>query len=125
MSASFRGPFTKEEQLKRGAKRKPRIVATRKQWAKIRAAKLEGMACAIVPCGLEAQELHHIVSRGQLGDDVADNCIGVCRRHHALITEREPGTLALLAECLTDAEEAYAAGKVGPGWRSRLFGIDA
>jgi 5-methylcytosine-specific restriction endonuclease McrA len=121
-------PFPKSRQLARGERRYRRNVASPKQWAAIRAEKLaECRICAVYGSQHFVQtaplELHHLVSRAQGGDDVADNLVCLCWDHHVLVTSRLVDTLALLAANLTDAEYAYIIGKLGEGGIERLFGV--
>jgi hypothetical protein len=75
--------------------------------------------------------LHHLVSRAQLGDDVAANLVPLCARCHERVTEHRPifigglmvDPLPLVAESLTDAEYAYCVGKLGESAMQRLFGV--
>lgn len=118
-------PFPKSRQLARGPKRPARIKATTQQWVKIRQAKLG--TCrgykATTDCEGRA-ELHHIVPRSWGGDDLADNIVPLCTRHHRDVTERRDRNLtSLLAWSLTDAEYSYCIGKLGEGALERLFGI--
>jgi len=120
-------PFPKSAQLARGERRPWRHRASRSDWRALRAAKLDGRVCRVCaaePCMVaRATELHHIVPRSQGGDDVADNLVGLCTSHHALVTVRTPHVLALLAASLTDAEYAYVVGKLGESGMERLFGV--
>jgi 5-methylcytosine-specific restriction endonuclease McrA len=119
-------PFPKAKQLARGERRYRRKVASPKQWAAIRADKLDNQPCRIMlddaPVA-PAEELHHLVPRSLGGDDVADNLVGLCRKHHRWVTEREQPVLGALGESLTEAERAYVIGKLGPGAMGRLFGV--
>lgn len=129
MSASFRGPFTKEMQVGAGRPRRyRRKIAGPKQWQAIVAEKGDRCRlCEAVSEHLHGQpvEYHHLVSRGsQLGDDVADNIVPVCRLHHHAVTARHEVALRLLAESLTDAEYAYCIDKLGEGAMERLFGVE-
>lgn len=124
--------YPKSKQLARGARRYRRKVASPKQWAAIRAAKLDGRICRLIEDEPDvafrgdvsaARELHHLVSRSLGGDDVADNLVGVCRPCHELIEARDVSTLTLLGTLLTEAERAYVVGKLGEGAMARLFGV--
>ena len=67
-------PYPKTKQLARGERRYRRKVASPKQWAAIRADKLG--KCRL--CGYpRSVQLHHLVSRAALGDDVADNLVSL------------------------------------------------
>jgi hypothetical protein len=71
----------------------------------------------------EPVEYHHLIPRAQGGDDDADNIVPLSREGHALVTVRDREALRRLAESLTDAEYAYAIGKLGEGALERLFGV--
>lgn len=68
-------------------------------------------------------ELHHIVSRSWLGDDIEDNIAPLHKLCHELVTRRSSAALQALADSLTDAEYAYVIGKLGEGALERLFGV--
>jgi predicted HNH restriction endonuclease len=120
-------PFPKAKQLARGERRYRRKVASPKQWAAIRAEKLGPCRVCCVsepsPYGPTGIQLHHLVSRAALGDDVAENLVPLCGECHDAITRRAPLEIRELAECLTDAEYAYVIGKLGEGAMERLFGV--
>ena len=115
-------PYPKSAQLARGERRYRRKVASPKQWAAIRAEKLDGRMCRVC-CNYRALELHHLVARAQGGDDVADNLVGLCRTCHVSVTQRYAPNLRVLAEYLTDGEYAYVIGKLGEDAMRRLFGV--
>lgn len=118
-------PFPKSAQLERGPKRPARIKASRARWVELRREKLGACRCygvGLGPC-LGRVELHHIVPRAQLGDDLAANLAPLCTSHHRCITERHEQHLLRFAECLTDAEYAYCIQKLGEGALERLFGV--
>lgn len=120
-------PYPKRSQLHRPARRPKRIVATKAQWAVIAAAKLGPCRVCCDPGHNGSQfgriQLHHLVPRSQLGDDVADNIAPVCLACHAAVTTRDSGALLAIASSLTDAEYAYCIGKLGEGAIERLFGV--
>lgn len=118
-------PYPKARQLARGERRYRRKVASPKQWAAIRAEKLTGCRLAATECVGKAYvcELHHLVSRSQGGDDVADNLVALCASCHHRVTGRHPAPLAALAASLSDSEYAYVVGKLGEGAMGRLFGV--
>lgn len=39
------------------------------------------IACRAVPCG----DAHHVSTRGARGNDVANNLLPICRKHHTMI----------------------------------------
>ena len=123
-------PYPKASQLARGERRYIRKVASPKRWQSLRAAKVEGRACRLCATygadrfpGDRAEHAHHLVPRSRGGDDVADNLVGLCWEHHALVEQRNAATLHLLARNLSDAEYAYVIGKLGEGGMERLFGV--
>lgn len=114
-------PYPKSQQLARGERRYRRKVASPKQWQAIRAAKLEGAKCRI--CVFPATELHHVVSRGALGDDVAANLVPLCRDCHRDVTARAPNIGAALLMTLTNAEYAYMIERGGEDYPERAYGV--
>jgi 5-methylcytosine-specific restriction endonuclease McrA len=111
----------------KGWRTRGRVVASPKKWEALRTAKLG--ECRV--CGGERQArngtltmgLHHLVFRSHGGDDVEDNLVPLHNVCHDEIHARNPESLQLLAESLTDAEYAYIIGKLGEGGMSRLFGV--
>lgn len=120
-------PYPKREQLHRPARRRARITATKAQWAEIAAAKLGPCRVCCDPGHNGSQfgriQLHHLVPRSQLGDDVADNIVPLCLPCHEQTTRRNPVDLAAIADSLTRAERAYIIRKLGSGAFGRLFGV--
>ncbi len=119
-------PFPKSSQLARGERRYRRKVASPKQWAAIRAAKLT--SCRVCdsrgPVAVRGLlELHHVIPRDRGGDDLADNLVCVCHHCHALITSGDRVAGALLVSALDDAEYAYAVEKGGEQVFERVYGI--
>lgn len=95
-----------------------RYVADRDGWAAIGAAK--GGACR--SCGGRGEEFHHLVPRGQRGDDVAPNLVPLCRACHRSLTEHLPGWEEVahrLREGLTPLELGYVKAKKGRAWLDR------
>lgn len=68
--------------------RRPRIVATPRQWREIKRKLFErcGGICEEViegvRCTREAVDAAHIIARSQGGDDMLSNLKGKCRVHH-------------------------------------------
>jgi len=120
-------PFPKSSQLARGERRYRRRVASPKQWQAIIAAKQGPCRMCFVVGGNghvhERIEFHHIVPRDLGGDDVVDNIIGLCAYCHGEVTRRRADALDCLARRLTEAERAYAIGKLGEGALERLYGV--
>ena len=124
-------PYSKAQQLARGERRYRRKVASPKQWQALRAEKLDGMLCRV--CDGYRQEdytytltmgLHHLIPRGQGGDDVADNLVplhNVC--HDDVHNRRDQDVIRNLLGSLSDAEYAYAVGKAGEDWAERIYGL--
>ena len=105
----------------RGWRKRGRKMATREEWAQLRAEKVR--ECRICETLVGPMELHHLVPRGMGGDDVAANLVPLCAACHDCVTRNVPAALADLAEALTDAEYAYVSGKMGEGAMQRLFGV--
>ena len=115
-------PYTKEAQLARGPKRYRRKVASPKQWQAIQAAKFA--PCRVCKGGKITLEFHHLIPRDWHGDDVGDNIIALCSGCHDGVELREPAHCRLMLTRLSDAEYAYAVGKVGEAWAERIYGIE-
>lgn len=121
-------PFPKSSQLARGERRYRRKVASPKQWAAIRAEKLDGQPCRICDDVRKGayeltRSLHHLVPRSMGGDDVADNLVATHNVCHDAVHRRDPVALQNVALTLTDGEYAYVVGKLGEGAMGRLFGV--
>lgn len=119
-------PHPKEAATRPGrVKRYRRKIAGPKQWQALVAEKAG--PCRIChwgwATGYGALEMHHLVSRAQRGDDVADNLIPLCAVHHLAVTTGDSAALQRVALTLTDAERAYIVGKLGEGGMERLFGV--
>jgi 5-methylcytosine-specific restriction endonuclease McrA len=129
MSGNEAKPYSKAQQLARGAKRYRRKVASAKQWQAICAAK--GGPCRV--CGTATTYLqawgassitfHHVIPRDLGGDDVKDNIVPLCFACHERVTARKPGSCLNLCASLTDAEYAYAVDKLGEGVFERVYGV--
>lgn len=115
-------PYPKVTQLRRGEKRRPRIRANRQEWNRIAAVKSK--ACRICNSDSPLVELHHLIPRSQLGDDVPDNIVSLCGDCHRGVHLREPAHCRLLLSRLSDDEYAYAVEKLGEGWAERVYGIE-
>jgi hypothetical protein len=70
-----------------------------------------------------ALPLHHLVSRQDHGDDLADNLVPLCRPCHDAITRRVPTIARLLLSRLSDAEYAYAVQRGGEDYFERAYGV--
>lgn len=68
---------------------------------------------------------HHLVPRGQRGDDVDDNLVRLCDPWepycHHLVTTNDPEALAALRRSLSPSEVAYVIRKKGVGWLERRY----
>jgi 5-methylcytosine-specific restriction endonuclease McrA len=122
-------PYPKAQQLGRGERRYRRKVASAKQWQRI-AAEKKGpcRVCKRPTTHLEAWRagsltLHHIIPRDFGGDDVADNIAPLCFACHPLVTDLERHACLALCSSLTDAEYAYAIGKLGEGAFERVYRV--
>jgi len=121
-------PYTKSQQLARGAKRYRRKVASPKQWQAIIAAKVGPCRVCCDPCAngklYGRVQFHHVVPRDLGGDDVAANIAPVCEDCHWRLTQRQPIPCRAFCAALTDAEYAYAIDKGGEGVFERVYGIE-
>jgi hypothetical protein len=68
-------------------------------------------------------EYHHLVSREDGGDDIADNIVPVCQFHHHDITRRDHPCGTILLRSLSDAEYAYMVERGGEDYPERAYGI--
>lgn len=70
--------------------------------------------------GRLALERHHLVPKGQRGDDVDENLVPLCGGFgagcHDRITQNDPEALSLLRGRLWPEEEAYVARRMGWAW---------
>jgi 5-methylcytosine-specific restriction endonuclease McrA len=121
-------PDPKSRTLDRPRKKYRRKVASRKQWAKIVAEKVG--PCRV--CGSVASngrmhghiEFHHIVSRQDGGDDVAENVAPLCPDCHGLVTRRDDLACYHLLRTLRDSEYAYMVDRGGELYAERAYGIE-
>lgn len=121
-------PYPKSVQLGGQRKRYRRRVASPKQWAAIRAEKIERApcrVCGIVFVNVPGMDAHHLIPRDQFGDDVADNIVPLCRDCHTSIERLHPkaAIVALLAS-LSDAEYAYAVDRAGEDFAERIYRME-
>ena len=120
-------PRPKATQLARGQRRYRRKVASPKQWQAIIAAKQGPCRCCSDPGGNGFSRavitFHHIVTRQDGGDDVADNLVPLCLIHHTYVTERRGGYEYRLLASLSDAEYAYMIDRGGEDYPERAYGI--
>jgi 5-methylcytosine-specific restriction endonuclease McrA len=120
-------PDPKSRSLARGERRRFRHKATKDEWARIVKQKVGPCRVCCDPIsnghGFPVVEFHHLVSRAQGGDDVADNVIPLCNPCHEQVTRRNPVDLGCIRVSMTDGEYAYVVGKLGEGGMERLFGV--
>jgi 5-methylcytosine-specific restriction endonuclease McrA len=120
-------PDPKARTLARGPRRYRRKVASPKQWQAIQAEKIGPCRVCVLPggngYGLGFIHFHHVVSREDHGDDVADNLVPLHDVCHALVTKRDHYACAALLARLTDAEYAYAIERGGEGYFERAYGV--
>ena len=127
-------PDPKARTLARGERRYRRKVASPKQWQAIQAAKLGPCRVCTAPTANGGDwgivQLHHVVSREDHGDDVADNIVplhaggeGGFGNCHDLVTRRVKWACKSLLASLTDAEYAYAIQRGGEGYFERAYGV--
>jgi len=105
----------------------PRHVAERDEWDAIVLAKTG--PCR--GCGGPASSFHHVVPRGQRGDDVPANVIPLCGTGttgcHGAITTHTPGWEAIASAIrgsLSPAETQYVYAKRGRWWLDRHYPHD-
>lgn len=122
-------PFPKSVQLARGVRRYRRKVASPKQWQAIIEAK-RGPCRVCEARGVHSpdvrvffMEFHHIVSREDRGDDIADNIAPLCSQHHGDITLRSPDACREFIATLSDAEYAYMIQRGGEDYPERAYGV--
>jgi 5-methylcytosine-specific restriction endonuclease McrA len=120
-------PYPKSSQLARGERRYRRKVASAGTWQRIYDAKCRRCRlCGDAPA-FEWQprviDPHHIVSREDHGDDVADNLVPLCGECHDAVTRRRPLECRELLGCLSDAEYAYMVERGGEDYPERAYGI--
>ena len=120
-------PDPKSRSLARGERRYRRKVASPKQWQAIIAAKTGPCRVCVTPSsnghGFHVVEFHHLVSRAQGGDDVAENIVPLCHDCHMRIESKPHWAHRKLAASLTDSEYAYVISKLGEPGLARLFGV--
>jgi len=120
-------PDPKERTLSHGRKRYRRKVASRKQWEKIVQEKMGPCRVCVNPSGnghgLPVIEFHHVVSRQDGGDDLADNIVPLCSDCHDEVTRRIPSSCACMLESLTEREWAYMIERGGEDYPERAYGI--
>jgi 5-methylcytosine-specific restriction endonuclease McrA len=121
-------PDPKARTLARGPRKYRRKIASPKQWQAIIADKLGPCRVCTRPAsngsGFLKVQFHHIVSREDHGDDVADNILPLCSWCHDQVTRRDASASRLLFENLTDAEYAYMIERGGEGYPERAYGIE-
>jgi hypothetical protein len=122
-------PRPKSAQLARGQRRYRRKVASPKQWQAIIAAKQGPCRVCVLPYsnGQDAGrvELHHLVKRGDGGDDVPENIVPLHSLCHRFVEfpKANPEACRRLLESLTDAEYAYMIERGGEDYPERAYGI--
>ena len=102
-------------EVKPDPKQGARHHATAREWQKI---KEQFAAACCVTCGLRPIELHHVVPRSQGGDDVVENLVPLCFRHHSDFESHAEGweRIAGHIRAYVMARESrlgYVIGKIG------------
>jgi 5-methylcytosine-specific restriction endonuclease McrA len=129
MSGNDAKPYSKAQQLGRGERRYRRKVASPKQWQAITAAKRGPCrVCKQPTTHLAAWQassvtFHHVVPRDFGGGDVAENIVPLCFACHERVTAMRQDACVVLCASLTDAEYAYAIGKLGEGAFERVYRV--
>jgi 5-methylcytosine-specific restriction endonuclease McrA len=122
-------PYSKEKQLARGAKRYRRKAVSDRTWQRIMDAKQGSCrvckrATTYLPAFQAASVTwHHVIPRDFHGDDVNDNIVPLCFACHEHVTALKPDACLALCASLTDAEYAYAIGKLGEGAFERVYRV--
>lgn len=114
-------PYPKDAQLARGVRRYRRKVASAKDWQRLHAEK-DG-PCRVCSCRPAAIHLHHVVTREDRGDDIADNLVPVCAPCHDALHRRVATICRLLLTRLSDAEYSYAVERGGEAYFERAYGL--
>lgn len=120
-------PHPKSKQLLRSKPKYRRHVAGPKQWQAIVNEKAGPCRACTAP-GRNGHDLgritfHHIVSREDFGDDVADNIVPLHEVCHANVTQRRGRACANLLTSLTDSEYSYMVERGGEGYAERAYGL--
>ena len=103
-------------------------IVDRKAFAEFYAEHV-GLPCQI--CGrygrwlLDGMSIHHILSRGQGGDDVAENFAWLCGHGtvgcHGDVEARRNGARERLRAAMTSEQIAYVTQKKGGAWLARHY----
>ncbi len=115
-------------QVKPDLKKAPRV----RDALLLRELHLHGVVCVL--CG-KPGSLHHVYPRGQGGDDVRGNLLGLCgdgtTGHHGLTESHDPETLTAVGTVIVTARTdvvGYMVGKLGEEagreWLNRRFSTD-
>ena len=95
-----------------------RLRLPRRELAALHQRVVWGKPCRV--CGGPATGMHHVLPRGQGGDDVLENCVGLCGDGvlgcHGRVEARDRQVRALLRHSLLPAEVTYVVGKTSLGW---------
>lgn len=97
----------------------------------MRSLHIRGVICVL--CG-HSGTLHHVYPKGQGGDDVYENLVGLCgdgtRGCHGLVENGDTGTRVLLGDYLVNERPDtinYVRNKLGweegTSWLSRRYGL--
>jgi 5-methylcytosine-specific restriction endonuclease McrA len=122
-------PYPKSAQLARREKRYRRKVVSERTWQRIMDAKrgpcrvCKGTTTHLPAFQASSVTWHHVIPRDFHGDDVADNIVPLCFTCHELVTAMRPQACLALCASLTDAEYAYAIGKLGEGAFERVYRV--
>jgi 5-methylcytosine-specific restriction endonuclease McrA len=119
-------PYPKAKQLARGEKRYRRKVVSARTWQRIMDAKkgpcrvCKGATTHLPAFQASSVTWHHVIPRDFHGDDVRDNIVPLCLTCHEHVTAMQPQACLALCASLTNAEYAYAIGKLGEGAFERV-----
>lgn len=117
----------KTPKKKRGTVYKGRYVATEAEWDAIQHEKVIGKVCR--GCGQRfAMSGHHLVGKDLLGDDYADNIIGLCGSGttgcHGILENHEKGWQEIahnIRALMTTAERRYVIAKKSEVFLDRYY----
>lgn len=99
-----------------------RYKAQPNEWQRLREQKLYGEKCRA--CDEPATELHHLVPRSLLGDDVEGNLVPLCHHDHMWFEDRAPGWEKIgsaIRAGMRPAERVYVLWAKNPVFLDRYY----
>jgi 5-methylcytosine-specific restriction endonuclease McrA len=97
-------------------KPRKRHTASSEQWHQVREWMVDSTDKCQICVRVQWAELHHIVPRGQSGDDFPENLMPLCQGCHQGVTENKIGYLMMLRWALTPGQRFYVVERKGAGW---------